>query len=595
MLHDGISDVASSGTLIAVATLQRAGSLDLSVGAGLLMGGLTTNTNFIGGTPVGGEPHVPDCECDNCCGTGLGNVTLPGDPGFDSMVLSAVARGGGVVVSWTMPLTNAGALAYVTVYRNTVNNSGTATVVTEAAGGRYFDPPDSSLVGPTLLYYWIEPVSINGTVGDFNGPSSATMHTEASYIISTLTNQITTSELAAELNSQIAGIATISTDLGIEAAERLASEIAFAALLDSYSDAVADVDTLVVAETLERIAGDDALVTQVDAILVASGNNAAAIITEASARAAADTAIASSVTTLGATVSSNTAAIATEVTARAAADTAISATVTTLTATVSGHTTSISTNAAAITTEATARAAGDTASAALVTVLEATVDGNTAAISVNAGVIAGIDSDLLAHYVIKTDVNGYVAGFGLYNDGAKADFIIHADTFAIGKPGKTSKYPFMIGNVNGVAQIVLNAATVISDLSVKTLHLDNQAVTIPTSAYSAGTLSAITTTETPIQSLSYPSSGFPVWINFSATAYTSVDTTVYQLNLYRDSTLVYSSQRILDYFETGDWNFGFTDTPGSGTCYYYVKVVRTSGNGELFVFNRSLFTIEVKK
>ncbi len=51
-----------------------------------------------------------------------------------------------------------------------------------------------------------------------------------------------------------------------------------------------------------------------------------------------------------------------------------------------------------------------------------------------------------AQYTVKTDVNGYVAGIGLINEGSgKSLFIIRADQFAIAAPasvGNEAKYAF---------------------------------------------------------------------------------------------------------------------------------------------------------
>lgn len=53
---------------------------------------------------------------------------------------------------------------------------------------------------------------------------------------------------------------------------------------------------------------------------------------------------------------------------------------------------------------------------------------------------------LSASYTLKTDVNGYVAGYGTYNDGETADFAVLADRFWVAQPGKPASAikPFMI-------------------------------------------------------------------------------------------------------------------------------------------------------
>ena len=128
---------------------------------------------------------------------------------------------------------------------------------------------------------------------------------------------------------------------------------------------------------------------------------------------------------------------------------------------------------AAIQTEQVALAAADTATALLITTLEATTATQSAQIQATNTVTAGV----AANYMIKTSVASagqpaLVAGFGLYNDGATSDFIISADTFAVGKPGQTHKYPFIIADVNGVTQIALNASTLIPDAHISNAMID---------------------------------------------------------------------------------------------------------------------------
>lgn len=65
-------------------------------------------------------------------------------------------------------------------------------------------------------------------------------------------------------------------------------------------------------------------------------------------------------------------------------------------------------------------------------------------------VVADIDGTVSAQYTLKTDVNGYVAGFGSYNDGTTADFAVLADRFWVAQPGRRGSAikPFMV--VNGI-------------------------------------------------------------------------------------------------------------------------------------------------
>ena len=129
---------------------------------------------------------------------------------------------------------------------------------------------------------------------------------------------------------------------------------------------------------------------------------------------------------------------------------------------------------AAIQVEQVAFAAADTAAAAAITTLQATTATQSSSIQTTSNVVAGVT----ANYMLKTSVASagnpaLVAGFGLYNDGQTSDFIISSDTFAIGKPGQTHKYPFIIADVNGVTRIALNAATLIPDAHITNAMINN--------------------------------------------------------------------------------------------------------------------------
>ncbi|MCM8510927.1 DUF1983 domain-containing protein [Acinetobacter bereziniae] len=141
---------------------------------------------------------------------------------------------------------------------------------------------------------------------------------------------------------------------------------------------------------------------------------------------------------------------------------------------------------------------------------------NTALVQQSLQSINGIK----AQYTVKTDVNGYVAGIGLINEGSgKSQFIIRADQFAIAAPasvGNEAKYAFnyqagpvtlpngtvvpaglYLDNANigyisaskihaeSLSAISANLGTIkvkeanIDDLAVSTLKIKDNAVTVP--------------------------------------------------------------------------------------------------------------------
>ena len=77
-----------------------------------------------------------------------------------------------------------------------------------------------------------------------------------------------------------------------------------------------------------------------------------------------------------------------------------------------------------------------------VTNLEAQTATDRAALQSVSSVVSG-PGGLAAQHYVKTDVNGRVSGYGLYNDGVSSLFAVNADSFAIGS-GQTQESPFVV-------------------------------------------------------------------------------------------------------------------------------------------------------
>lgn len=70
---------------------------------------------------------------------------------------------------------------------------------------------------------------------------------------------------------------------------------------------------------------------------------------------------------------------------------------------------------------------------------------------------------LKSQYTLRLNVNGYISGYGAYNDGATAQFAILADAFWIAPPGSTGKIkPFIVDN----GEVYMDSA-VIRDASIQ--------------------------------------------------------------------------------------------------------------------------------
>ncbi len=170
---------------------------------------------------------------------------MPGDPSDDS-ILSATPAFGGIDVQWTLPGSNPQAVAYARLYRGLSANFDSAILLTEVSDTRYHDRIDT----PTLYYYWIRLVSVNGTVGELIGPASAVAKPTIAGMLELLTGQIDSSALALALKAEIARIQTINLALVGEITSRQNGETTLA-------EAMADVDAGV-AQTLTFLANEQA-------------------------------------------------------------------------------------------------------------------------------------------------------------------------------------------------------------------------------------------------------------------------------------------------------------------------------------------------
>lgn len=107
-----------------------------------------------------------------------------------------------------MPASNAHAVAFTKIYRGVSADVTLAAVIGTQGGSNYFDV-DPASSPTTTYYYWIQHVSINGTVLGYVGPASAKAKPEIDKIIQLLAGKVETSALAQSLRDRI----DIITDL----------------------------------------------------------------------------------------------------------------------------------------------------------------------------------------------------------------------------------------------------------------------------------------------------------------------------------------------------------------------------------------------
>lgn len=160
----------------------------------------------------------------------------------------------------------------------------------------------------------------------------------------------------------------------------------------------------------------------------------------------------SALTSLTSRVGTAEAGLVSESNTRASADSSLSSSISQLTATVNGNTAAIQTEATVrATTTGPTWASGTTYAAGKVVVygnaLYQCISSHYSSDSnapPNATYWKSVTASLYAQYTVKTDVNGYVSGFGLANDGATSSFQVLANKFSIGSPGYTTVTPFIV-------------------------------------------------------------------------------------------------------------------------------------------------------
>ena len=197
-------------------------------------------------------------------------------------------------------------------------------------------------------------------------------------------------------------------------------------------------------------------------------------------------------------------AISSEATTRANADNA-------LTTLINSQVSSINNSLSALQTTTTTLSNSVSSLTSQATTLQSTVNGQTSALSQEITTRVNTDNWLLSKWEVKTDINGYISGFGLAQDAKQnstpySRFIVRADQFAIGSPngpGITAAVPFVVQttpttlNGQSVAPVVYMDSAVIKNGSIgyakigtaeiDTLLIKGEAITVPSSLdYSYG-------------------------------------------------------------------------------------------------------------
>ncbi len=393
--------------------------------------------------------------------TGGGVVVTPPKP----TNVQASGNFTGIILTWDIP--HFSGFAYAEVWRADIDEFGQAFRAATTISAFHVDPVGVS----ASYYYWVrfvntndEPGPLHDTAGVFGQSAS-----DPAEIIGILTGKITQTELHSTLSDPIDLITGPDTLVGsvnerIKTLrdERLITEGVLQQNIDTLTATVGVNTASITSEATIRQTNDDLIAQSVTDLTLTVNTNTADILTEQIVRGSADSAMAGDILLLQTSTGDNAAAIAVETIARTDADSAIAVTAAALAVTVAA-------NGAAITTEQTARADGDSASSSSIATLTTTVGGNTASIQTVSSTVDGIS----AEQYVKLDVNGYVAGFGIFNQGPGASgFIVRSDLFGIAIPSEPDRYLFTAGVVNGVASVGIDAELFVIEGTIKSLHVE---------------------------------------------------------------------------------------------------------------------------
>lgn len=240
------------------------------------------------------------------CGTGVWSGPLPGDPDTNA-ILTATPAFGGIDVTWTAAITNAHAVAHTYLYRSTTADFATSVRIALVGGTHFYDKLENQLT----YYYWIQVVSINGTVGQVIGPAFAVPRLSIDATIEALTGRIDNGVLAQSLKSEIDRISLIDGDLFQEIQDRIAAnELLGAAIQIAQTDASQAV-SLLNEEITQRTTAYNVLLQSLNTMAGQVNDNQAAIQNEATLRISNDEALAQQITNVQSAVGDDLAAVQT--------------------------------------------------------------------------------------------------------------------------------------------------------------------------------------------------------------------------------------------------------------------------------------------
>lgn len=203
----------------------------------------------------------------------------PDDPDTTNITLTATSAYGGIDLNWTFPTTNAEAVAYTKIYRSLTSDETSAVQLVFANGNFYYDRIDQDVT----YYYWIQIVSVYGTVGEMIGPAWATASPLIESMIEQLTAKIDAGMLAQTLKADIDQITLNKLGITQEMIDRDAEDTALGVRINQISAKTDDVTALLQEEVLARTTANSAFVSTVNTLYTELNGNVTAVQTTVTA------------------------------------------------------------------------------------------------------------------------------------------------------------------------------------------------------------------------------------------------------------------------------------------------------------------------
>ena len=150
---------------------------------------------------------------------------------------------------------------------------------------------------------------------------------------------------------------------------------------------------------------------------------------------------------------------------------------------------------------------------------------------------------------------------------------------------------------NAAIQNLAVSSAKIQDLAVSTIKIGDNAVNIPTSSFTSGSVNVPVNVLTELRSVTYTSTGQPVFILCSTNLeYIGDENEVIFFRILRNGGLLLQTSAILFPFKDTNFTTTMRDFPGSGSVtYVFQAFTGTGASDDGICSNRHLYVQEVKK